>query len=161
MTKIPWKAATIEKPQKMTPGGTQNDLILNVVFVILLELAKIAPQRYVFGGSIFWQIFGIAKNMSQGATGNPDRANSEGPGPPRSMTKVMLDWKSYRMKGLTRIQHASEPLARRIIISLALILETQKWSRWFGGNSPESGEIPLASRPKAGRLHLILGPWKY
>ena len=46
---------------------------------ILVELAKMGPKRHVFDGSIFWQIFGIAKNMSQGATGNPGRANSEGP----------------------------------------------------------------------------------
>ena len=81
----------MEKNQKMSPGETQNDLILNVFFLILVELAKIIPKRYVFGGYIFCQIFGIAKNTSQGATPNPGRANSEAPGPPRSMTKVMLD----------------------------------------------------------------------
>ena len=91
-------------------------LILRTFFVISAEIVNMAPQRCVFERSIFWQIFGITKSTSQGATGNPYRANSEGPGPPGSMTKVMLDWKSYRMKGLPRIQHASEPLARRIII---------------------------------------------
>ena len=95
-------------------------LILRTFFVISAEIVNMAPQRCVFERSIFWQIFGITKSTSQGATGNPYRANSEGPGPPGSMTKVMLDWKSYRMKGLPRIQHASEPLARRIIIIIII-----------------------------------------
>ena len=105
----PWK--TYKNDSRRDP---QMSLISRTFFVISAEIVNMAPQRCVFERSIFWQIFGITKSTSQGATGNPYRANSEGPGPPGSMTKVMLDWKSYRMKGLPRIQHASEPLARRI-----------------------------------------------
>ena len=66
-------------------------LISRTFFVISAEIVNMAPQRCVFERSFFWQIFGITKSTSQGATSNPYKANSEGPGPPGSMTKVMLD----------------------------------------------------------------------
>ena len=58
--------------------------------VLLVKVSTISLTDFVFDGSIFWHIFGLAKNASAGPMGNPDRANSEGPAPPRSMAKAML-----------------------------------------------------------------------
>ena len=47
--------------------------------------------------------FGDVKISLTGATDKCGASNVGGPGPPRSMTKVMLNRKSYRMEDLTRI----------------------------------------------------------
>ena len=96
-----------KKPLKMTPGmtlwGSQKSSFWGPgAFFRHIKIQKWAHKK-VFWVVDFLMIFWMAKNMSQDATDKAKASNLGGPGPPGSMTKVMLEYQSYRMEDLTTI----------------------------------------------------------
>ena len=85
---------------KMTKNDHQGGprMAKNTKKSILENLKNQKMARDVFG-----MFFVDAKISFAAATSRRWGSNVGGPGPPRSMTKVMLNRKSYRMEDLTRI----------------------------------------------------------